>query len=1474
MSRQVGGIQKWKRQHSNHIGGEFAASQQLAAISIGSLPGGFDTLTDDMNALERPLVGFSQDRARWNSGFSVWLPVAIALIILFAGVGAWRVLRQEGFARIDLHTQLTLANAVRDIAQSVESVAGSVQRQAERLDRREADAEFKTEVAQYLRDFPFILAERYQIAGTTVTQAVRPPLTAESLFGFAPPVSDAGWQTTSANFQQALSPSVRIGVGKFVYFLTYAVPRSGEKTERRFTTVLDAVDWLGRAIDEEPDYEISIRDGDLTVDRLASGANADPTRSQSADAVALGHTWKVSVAPVRSVTRSVSSIPLLVLAGSALLAIITAGLARAALLARARRDLVWQAEADRSRQSEQRRVAELARDAAKRELGSILESITDIFFIVDKDWRYVYVNQFTAARIGQTAQELIGKSLWELRPVFRDSPQAALVREAMRDRTARSFDYRAGDGRYYMARIYPHLDGLALYFHDITEQQKIADHLSKSEEQLRQIQSIAAVGSFVRNPDGSEHWNEQLCRIIGEESPLETPRHVPFLDFVDPSDRERISAAEADLGRAAQRTESQAHIVTVRGERRPVRICMRQVLDAAHRSTTIIGTVQDVAEQERINEALRAALQHSRQQSAKFRALNRAMLLISAKLGHSDLDQILVEELREAIGANVATLHFVDADGRPATTLTTAAGRYEDSAVVSQAVEILNRFAEGQHGEKVLRLSREASRLHPIWMRYSAEHIAALPLDGLLSVPLHDRAGKLIGFLQASESRDGEFTADDEAIAVQFAQIASIALGWGRLIEELRGAESRLSEQLDEAYRSRTLLAEAEQVARLGSWEADAGQGAATVLSLSDEAVRILHTSKTVSLESLAALMHVEDEKTTYAQFLAIFEQSTSILDIEFRLILESGTRWVHVKAKPMGTRGTRTRIVGILQDVTEQRLNAMQERFNAQMFAGIAAGAGLEDSLRGVINLYENRFPEGMCSILLLDAENRLHTAAASRLPSEYSSLIDGLRIGPDAGSCGTAAWRGSRVIVRDTHTDPLWQAYAEIAARFQLRACWSTPIFDRVGNVLGTFAVYYREQREPTKEELDCVDRATSVAAVAISAYRARQQIEDSEQRFRSLFAYVPQAVFAIDMHGRIVDCNDAAVHMTGYSREQLLNSQAEMTVTPEDRPRFVGHLSLVAAGAPQQIELTRLRPDGSRYITSATKTPIVVDGSVVGIFSIVQDVTHERANQIALEDALRTVSARNSELEEFAFIASHDLQEPLRKVRAFGDRLRLHLGASADTEVIGFIERMRVAAERMQRLIDDLLAYSRIAKRDISIRTVDLHDIVTDVLADLETRIEQTGACVDCGDLPVVQAEETQMRQVFQNLISNALKFRRADRAPHVIIHGEVYVRPDDSFKRPWVRVNVRDNGIGFENRFAERIFAPFQRLHGRDEYEGSGIGLAIVRRIAERHGGRVFAASTPDQGAVFTIEMPQQYDAGAPAEPQLHAAGGLS
>ena len=248
---------------------------------------------------------------------------------------------------------------------------------------------------------------------------------------------------------------------------------------------------------------------------------------------------------------------------------------------------------------------------------------------------------------------------------------------------------------------------------------------------------------------------------------------------------------------------------------------------------------------------------------------------------------------------------------------------------------------------------------------------------------------------------------------------------------------------------------------------------------------------------------------------------------------------------------------------------------------------------------------------------------------------------------------------------------------------------------------------------------------------------------------------------------------------------------------------------------------------------------------------DLVVEANSQLArsnaeLERRAAELARSNAELDQFASIASHDLQEPLRKVRTFTERVREIDADTLSDRGLDYLQRANASAERMQRLIEDLLVFSRVAMQTRPFAPVDLGQVTREVLEDLDDLVRRSGARVTVGALPTINADGAQMRQLMQNLISNALKFRREGVTPEVDVSATV--------DEEWATIVVRDNGIGFEPQYSRRIFRVFERLHGRGAYPGTGIGLALCRKIADRHGGSVQAGSVVGQGSTFTVRLP--------------------
>lgn len=247
-------------------------------------------------------------------------------------------------------------------------------------------------------------------------------------------------------------------------------------------------------------------------------------------------------------------------------------------------------------------------------------------------------------------------------------------------------------------------------------------------------------------------------------------------------------------------------------------------------------------------------------------------------------------------------------------------------------------------------------------------------------------------------------------------------------------------------------------------------------------------------------------------------------------------------------------------------------------------------------------------------------------------------------------------------------------------------------------------------------------------------------------------------------------------------------------------------------------------------------------------------ERTQELTLySDEL---SRSNRELEEFAFVASHDLQEPLRKIQAFSDRLETMFKDELGEKGIDYISRMKNAAQRMSNLINDLLEFSRVTTRGKDFTDTDLKVVLDEILSDLEIAIQESNTQVNISEMPVIQADISQMQQLFLNLLSNAIKFRRENVAPIINVDYEHKKEFSDELHTEveWQIITIKDNGIGFSEEYADKIFVPFQRLHGRSQYKGTGIGLSVCRRIVERHGGTITAQSKDGEGATFIIKLP--------------------
>jgi PAS domain S-box-containing protein len=370
--------------------------------------------------------------------------------------------------------------------------------------------------------------------------------------------------------------------------------------------------------------------------------------------------------------------------------------------------------------------------------------------------------------------------------------------------------------------------------------------------------------------------------------------------------------------------------------------------------------------------------------------------------------------------------------------------------------------------------------------------------------------------------------------------------------------------------------------------------------------------------------------------------------------------------------------------------------------------------------------------------------------------------------------------------------------------------------------------------------------------------QQLQKLQRAYELILNSAGEGICGLDTEDMVTFANPAAAKMVGLEVHEIVGRPAAKIF-----PQFVKNATQETGGSGHAaaVEVIASKFNGTKFGAEFLRTPIRGDGRIVGEVLLFKDITERKRASEELAKKAEELARSNAELEQFAFVASHDLQEPLRKIQAFGDRLKSKCDAANLQEGRDYLDRMQNAAARMQTLIYDLLTFSRVISRTEPFVPINLNNVVREIISDLEVCIEKTGARVCVGELPTLEADGTQMRQLLQNVIGNALKFHAPGKAPLVRVESRMLPastlcagKPKAEGDVEWCELSVSDNGIGFDEKYLEKIFAVFQRLHGRQEYEGTGIGLAVCRRIADRHSGAITARSKPGEGATFLITLP--------------------
>jgi PAS domain S-box-containing protein len=418
---------------------------------------------------------------------------------------------------------------------------------------------------------------------------------------------------------------------------------------------------------------------------------------------------------------------------------------------------------------------------------------------------------------------------------------------------------------------------------------------------------------------------------------------------------------------------------------------------------------------------------------------------------------------------------------------------------------------------------------------------------------------------------------------------------------------------------------------------------------------------------------------------------------------------------------------------------------------------------------------------------------------------------------------------------------------------SCIAVPV-PADGEVVAVLVLFPGTRVEPEPAVEETLRQCAYQLGRAVGRFRTEEALRLSEATIAGMVSISSDAIISIDEDQRITFFNQGAEHIFGYTTAEILGRPLDVLIPERFRADHGGHVRdfgespVAARRMGERGQIVGLRRNGEVFPADASISKQEVGGRRI-YTSVLRDVTERYRSEEALSRQAAELARSNADLEQFAYVASHDLQEPLRMVASYTQLLARRYRGKLDEDADEFIGYVVDGVTRMQALINDLLAYSRVGTRGSGFDRVDVVRLVDRLLIDLGPAIEEADAVVVRGPLPAVHGDPVQLGQLFLNLLSNAIKFRGAQ-APRV----EVSAVRDG----PMLRFSVSDNGIGIAPEFQDRIFVIFQRLHSRDEYPGTGIGLAICKKIVERHGGTIWLDSRPGAGTTFHFTLPPAED----------------
>ncbi len=577
----------------------------------------------------------------------------------------------------------------------------------------------------------------------------------------------------------------------------------------------------------------------------------------------------------------------------------------------------------------------------------------------------------------------------------------------------------------------------------------------------------------------------------------------------------------------------------------------------------------------------------------------------------------------------------------------------------------------------------------------------------------------------------------------------------------------------------------------------------------------------------------------------------------DYRNYFPEYQRWFQLRAYPF-----KKEFSVFIKDISGQIQNDQILALEREVHLMQATQASLTHILDYLLTGLEKIFPGCNTGLLELSTSGKLlnHLSSPS-LPSKYKEQLVDIPIGPNAASCGTASFIKKPVFVSDIETDPLWNHCNQTALEAGFRSCWSFPIIDSKGEVMGSLGIYLAEKKLPSAEEIKKLERFSYLISVLLEHQRVAQSIQLSDEIYKTVLRATNDAIWDYDMETKLMQWGYSLKKLFGHDSENKPYTLSDWLadIHPEDRDRAWGTFNKVINSDTLHFwedEYRFKKADGD-YAYVYDRGMIIRDenGNGVRMIGAMQDISQRKKSELILKELNETLAGRatelessNAELEKFAYIASHDLKEPLRMISSFLQLFESKYENTIDVKGKEYIRFAVEGAERMKELINDLLDYSRLLKNETEPEWFNPSTEVEEVNRMFDNEINLSNTKISISQLPQIYANKNQFLQLMQNLIGNAIKYK-SDVDPVIAIS----CKTNQSF---W-EFSVSDNGIGIEKEYQQKVFDMFQRLHGRSKYSGTGIGLAICRKIVELHGGSIHVESDLGKGSrfVFSIRKPK-------------------